>query len=156
MTSNDVVACLRDAGLDISANPGSKRDLARIQGQFNAWAAETGLSFTHLSRICAMSTGENYDAETLRSRGGGTNRSTGSRARKIDVSSPEMLPPPIEHDRLQPTGQPQQALPGRQMQPFKRVANRVALDHAAFHHHGLGRPQPALPFSKLISGRMRA
>jgi 3-methyladenine DNA glycosylase Tag len=68
--SHDVVACLRDAGLDISENPGSRKDLTKIQQQFNAWAAETGLPFTHLSRICAMSIGENYDAETLRNRAG--------------------------------------------------------------------------------------
>ena len=68
VTSGDVVACLRDAGLDISENPTSKKDLAKIQAQFNAWAQETGLPLTHLSRICAMSIGENYDSETLRSR----------------------------------------------------------------------------------------
>src|SRR5262245_58861435 len=66
VTSTDVVACLRDAGLDISEKPSSKRDLRKIQDQFNAWARETGLSYTHLSRICALSIGENYDAETLR------------------------------------------------------------------------------------------
>ena len=68
VTSADVVACLRDAGLEISENPTSKKDLGKIQAQFNAWALETGLPLTHLSRICAMSIGENYDAETLRSR----------------------------------------------------------------------------------------
>jgi len=70
VTSTDVVACLRDAGLDIAENPSSKKDLRKIQDQFNAWAEETGLAYTHLSRICAMSIGENYAAETLRSRGG--------------------------------------------------------------------------------------
>jgi 3-methyladenine DNA glycosylase Tag len=69
ITSNDVVACLRDAGLNISEQPSSKKDLATIQVQFNAWAAESGLPLTHLSRICAMSVGENYDVQTLRSRG---------------------------------------------------------------------------------------
>lgn len=68
VTSADVVACLRDAGLEISENPTSKRDLGKIQAQFNAWALETGLPLTHLSRICAMSVGENYDPATLRSR----------------------------------------------------------------------------------------
>jgi 3-methyladenine DNA glycosylase Tag len=58
--SQDVVACLRDAGLEIAPEPKSKGDLARIQAQFNAWAAETGLPYSHLSRICAMSIGENY------------------------------------------------------------------------------------------------
>jgi 3-methyladenine DNA glycosylase Tag len=32
VTSHDVVACLRDAGTDISEHPTSQRDLARIQG----------------------------------------------------------------------------------------------------------------------------
>ena len=68
ITSTDMVACLRDAGLDIAEVPTAKKDLKKIQDQFNAWAEETGLPRTHLSRICAMSVGENYNAETLRSR----------------------------------------------------------------------------------------
>jgi 3-methyladenine DNA glycosylase Tag len=60
--SRDVVACLRDAGVEIAEQPTSKGDLARIQAQFNAWAQETGLSRTHLSRICALSIGENRAA----------------------------------------------------------------------------------------------
>ena len=50
---------LRDAGLDISDEAKSKRDRRKIQDQFNAWAEETGLCYTHLSRICALSIGEN-------------------------------------------------------------------------------------------------
>jgi 3-methyladenine DNA glycosylase Tag len=57
VTSLDVVACLRDAGLDIADEVKSKGDLAKVQAQFNAWAAETGLPYVHLSRICAMSIG---------------------------------------------------------------------------------------------------
>lgn len=68
ITSNDVVACLREAGLDIAESPTSKKDLRKIQDQFNTWAEETGLPRTHISRICAMSVGENYAAEMLRSR----------------------------------------------------------------------------------------
>lgn len=60
VTSKDVVACLREAGLDIAAEVKSKSDLARVQAQFNAWATETGLPYTHLSRICALSVGENH------------------------------------------------------------------------------------------------
>ncbi len=59
VTSQDVVACLRDTGLDISTEVKSKGDLAKVQAQFNAWAEETGLPYVHLSRICAMSIGEN-------------------------------------------------------------------------------------------------
>ena len=58
VTSRDVVACLRDAGLDIAEEVKSKGDLAKVQAQFNAWASETDLPYTHLSRICALSTGE--------------------------------------------------------------------------------------------------
>jgi 3-methyladenine DNA glycosylase Tag len=71
VTSRDVVACLRDAGLDIAEQVTSKRDLAKVQAQFNAWAQETGLPYVHLSRICAMSVGQNYAAEELMRRGGG-------------------------------------------------------------------------------------
>jgi 3-methyladenine DNA glycosylase Tag len=63
VTSQDVVACLRDAGLDIGEEVKSKGDLAKVQAQFNAWAAETGLPYVHLSRICAMSIGENHHGE---------------------------------------------------------------------------------------------
>jgi 3-methyladenine DNA glycosylase Tag len=59
VTSQDVVACLRDAGLDIGAEAKSKSDLAKVQSQFNAWAEETGLPYVQLSRICALSIGEN-------------------------------------------------------------------------------------------------
>ena len=62
VTSQDVVACLREAGLDIAAEVKSKGDFAKVQAQFNAWAAETGLPYVHLSRICAMSIGENHAA----------------------------------------------------------------------------------------------
>jgi len=59
VTSRDVVACLRDAGLDIAEEVKSKGDLAKVQAQFNAWAEETGLPYTYMSRICALSVGEN-------------------------------------------------------------------------------------------------
>jgi len=59
VTSKDVVACLRDAGLDLAEEVKSKGDLAKVQAQFNAWAEETGLPYVHLSRICALSIGEN-------------------------------------------------------------------------------------------------
>lgn len=72
VASKDVTACLRDAGLDIAEEVKSKTDLAKVQAQFNAWAKETGLPYVHISRICAMSIGENYEASeiTRRTRGG--------------------------------------------------------------------------------------
>lgn len=69
--SKDVVACLRDSGLDIAEEPKSKGDLAKVQAQFNAWAQESGLSYRHLSRICAMSVGTNYELSRLEQMAGG-------------------------------------------------------------------------------------
>jgi 3-methyladenine DNA glycosylase Tag len=63
VATKDVAACLRGTGLDIAEAPTSKRDLAKIQDQFNAWAKETGLPYRHLSLICALSIGENYEGD---------------------------------------------------------------------------------------------
>ncbi|MGE0767878.1 MAG: DNA-3-methyladenine glycosylase I [Hyphomicrobiaceae bacterium] len=63
--SGDVVACLRDSGCDIAETPTSKKDLRKAQEQMNAWAKESGLPMLHVSRICAMSIGENYAPEKL-------------------------------------------------------------------------------------------
>jgi 3-methyladenine DNA glycosylase Tag len=71
VASKDVVACLRDAGVDIAEEVKSKRDLARVQAQFNAWAEETGLTYVHMSRICALSVGENHPVEKLTAMRGG-------------------------------------------------------------------------------------
>jgi 3-methyladenine DNA glycosylase Tag len=53
--TRDVVACLHNSGLKISSYPTSKSDLAGVQELFNQWHEETGLSYTHLSRIAAYS-----------------------------------------------------------------------------------------------------
>ena len=66
IVSQDMGAALRDAGLDIAATPTSKKDLQKVQDQVNAWAAETGLSRVHISRILAMSIGKNNPPEALR------------------------------------------------------------------------------------------
>jgi 3-methyladenine DNA glycosylase Tag len=66
VTSRDMVLCLRDAGLDIAESPTAKKDLRKIQDQMNAWAKDSGLPLVHVSRICAMSIGENYAVETLK------------------------------------------------------------------------------------------
>ncbi len=63
VTSRDVVACLRDAGVDIAEEVKSKGDLAKVQAAFNAWARESGLPYAHMSRICALSIGEHYQPE---------------------------------------------------------------------------------------------
>ncbi|MDX8402824.1 MAG: DNA-3-methyladenine glycosylase I [Mariprofundaceae bacterium] len=53
--TRDVVACLRNGGLKINANPASKRDHMAIQQTFNQWHEETELPYTYLSRIAAYS-----------------------------------------------------------------------------------------------------
>jgi len=58
--SRDVVLTLKNAGLDIADTPTSQKDLRQIQQAFNQWHKETGLPYSHLSRIAACSTGENY------------------------------------------------------------------------------------------------
>ncbi|TGP26392.1 MULTISPECIES: DNA-3-methyladenine glycosylase I [unclassified Mesorhizobium] len=63
--SADMAAALRDAGLDIAQSPTSKRDLDKIQAQINQWSSETGLPRRHISRILAMSIGENRSVEAL-------------------------------------------------------------------------------------------
>lgn len=65
--SRDVCDCLGGAGVALSEKATSKRDLAAAQAAFTVWHGETGLPYTHLSRICAMSAGANTPVETIRS-----------------------------------------------------------------------------------------
>jgi 3-methyladenine DNA glycosylase Tag len=53
--TGDVTRCLQQAGLDITGNPGTKRELGLIQAVFNQWHGESDLPYSHLSRICALS-----------------------------------------------------------------------------------------------------
>lgn len=64
--TSDLMLCLRDAGVPIGEKGTSKRDMKLAQEQINAWARETGLPLTHISRICSMSIGENHDAARLK------------------------------------------------------------------------------------------
>lgn len=63
--SGDVLLCLRDSGVAIGTGT-SKKDLRAAQAQFNAWAKESGLPIAHISRICALSIGENHDVARLK------------------------------------------------------------------------------------------
>ena len=60
LLTRDVVVCLRDAGLEIDPKANSKRDQRLVQEQFNAWHQETGLPYAQISRICALSVGDNW------------------------------------------------------------------------------------------------
>lgn len=55
VVTGDVTKCLRNAGVDIGTNPTSKREMKLVQSAFDTWHAETGLPYSHLSRICALS-----------------------------------------------------------------------------------------------------
>jgi len=63
--SPDVVLALREAGLAFGNAPTSRKDLAAVQAQMNAWADESGLCRTHISRILALSIGDNRSLEEL-------------------------------------------------------------------------------------------
>ena len=63
--SGHVLLCLRDSGVAIGSGT-SKKDLKAAQAQFNAWREESGLPVAHISRICALSIGENYPVERLK------------------------------------------------------------------------------------------
>ena len=62
---NDVLMCLRDSGVEIGTGT-SKKDLRAVQTQLNAWAKESGLPISHVSRICALSIGENHAVARLK------------------------------------------------------------------------------------------
>ena len=55
IVTGDVVRCLQRAGLDIGDNPTSKRELQLMQNAFNEWHEDTGLPYSHISRVCALS-----------------------------------------------------------------------------------------------------
>lgn len=51
----DVVRLLQRNGLDIRDNPTSAREMRLIQGAFDRWHEESGLPYSHISRLGAMS-----------------------------------------------------------------------------------------------------
>lgn len=53
--TGDVVRCLQRAGADIKDNPGSQREMRLVQQVFNDWHTESGLPYSHISRICSCS-----------------------------------------------------------------------------------------------------
>lgn len=63
--TGDLMMCLRDAGVPISDRGTSRKDQKLAQAQINEWAEESGLPLTHISRLCALSIGENHDAARL-------------------------------------------------------------------------------------------
>ena len=58
IVTGDVVRCLQREGLDIKDSPSSQREYRLIQQTFNEWHTESGLPYSHLSRIAALSLGD--------------------------------------------------------------------------------------------------
>jgi len=67
LLSQDVVRSLQEMRLDIKDNPTSKRDFKLIQQTLNEIHQKTKLPYTHISKILAYSSGENYEAEHIAS-----------------------------------------------------------------------------------------
>jgi 3-methyladenine DNA glycosylase Tag len=55
IVTGDVVRCLQRGGVDIGDNPSSQREMRLIQDAFNRWHEQSGLPYSHLSRIAALS-----------------------------------------------------------------------------------------------------
>ncbi len=55
VVTRDVTRCLQLAGAELSDTPGTRRELTLIQQVFDRWHAESGLPYSHLSRIAAAS-----------------------------------------------------------------------------------------------------
>jgi 3-methyladenine DNA glycosylase Tag len=65
MLTGDVITALIANGLDITDKATSQRDLKRIQETFNDWHAETGLPYTHMSKMLSYSVGDNVAVDVL-------------------------------------------------------------------------------------------
>lgn len=65
MLTGDVVTALIANGLDINEKATSQRDLKRIQETFNDWHADTGLPYTHMSKMLSYSVGDNVAVDVL-------------------------------------------------------------------------------------------
>jgi len=63
--TGDVIAALIANGLEINENASSQRDLKKIQGAFNDWHQESGLPYTHLSKVLSYSVGDNVPVDVL-------------------------------------------------------------------------------------------
>lgn len=63
--SDDVVTALIANGLEINNPVTSQRDLKQVQSAFNEWHAESGLPYTHISKVLSYSVGDNVPVEVL-------------------------------------------------------------------------------------------
>ena len=63
--TSDVITALIANGADITDKASSQRDLKRVQDAFNEWHQQTGLPYSHLSKILSYSVGDNVAVEVL-------------------------------------------------------------------------------------------
>ena len=56
MLTDDLVAALKAQGI-VDKKPTSKRDLAATQEAFNQWHDDSGMPYSHLSRLLAHTVG---------------------------------------------------------------------------------------------------
>ena len=63
--TSDVITALIANGVDITDKASSQRDLKRVQDAFNEWHQQTGLPYSHLSKILSYSVGDNVAVEVL-------------------------------------------------------------------------------------------
>ena len=65
--SSDVITALIANGIDVSDIASSQRDLKQIQNAFNYWHEQSGMPYTHLSKILSYSVGDNVPVDVLSS-----------------------------------------------------------------------------------------
>ena len=65
MLSDDVITALIANGVETNDKATSQRDLKNIQHAFNEWHQQTGLPYSHLSKILSYSVGDNVPVDVL-------------------------------------------------------------------------------------------
>ncbi len=67
VTSGDVITALIANGVDIDPRVTSQRDMKKIQAAFNHWHDESGLPFTHISKVLSYTVGDNVPVDVIKS-----------------------------------------------------------------------------------------
>ncbi len=65
MLTGDVITALIANGVETNDKASSQRDLKRIQEAFNEWHEQSGLPYSHLSKILSYSVGDNVPVDVL-------------------------------------------------------------------------------------------
>ncbi len=65
MLTGDVITALIANGVETTDKASSQRDLKRIQEAFNEWHEQSGLPYSHMSKILSYSVGDNVPVDVL-------------------------------------------------------------------------------------------